>query len=57
MKSFKQYSMEDAPVNSTGAAVDMNPNGGKKGSILFKRMFDRRSRYAEKNLFKRANDK
>jgi len=55
MKSFKQYTKEEAPVNSTGAGVDMNPNGGKKK--LFKKAFDRRSRYDLKNLFKRANDK
>ena len=55
MKSFKQYAKEEAPVNATGAAVDMNPTGKK--SNLFKKPFDRRSRYDVKKLFKRANDK
>jgi len=55
MKSFKQYSKEDAPVNATGDAVNMNPNGKK--SKMFKKAFDRRSRHDVKNLFKRANDK
>ena len=55
MKTFKQFAKEEAPVNATGAAVDMNPNGKK--SKLFKKAFDRRSRYDLKNLFKRANDK
>lgn len=52
MKTFKQYAKEEAPVNSTGAAVNMNPNGKKS-----KLMFDRRSRYDLNKLFKRANDK
>jgi hypothetical protein len=55
MKSFKQYAKEEAPVNSTGAAIDMNPNGKK--SKMFKKVIDRRSRYDVKKLFKRVNDK
>lgn len=54
MKSFKQYA-EEAPVNSTGSAVDMNPNGKK--NKMFKKAFDRRSRYDIKQLFKSANSK
>jgi hypothetical protein len=53
MKSFKQYS-EEAPTNSTGSAVDMNPNGKKK---IKKAAADGRSRYSFKKIFKRANDK
>jgi len=55
MKSFKQYASEEAPVNATGDGVDMNPNGKK--SKMFKKAFDRRSRYDIKQLFKSANSK
>jgi len=56
MKTFKQFiTKEEAPVNSTGPAVDMNPNG-KKSTL----MFDRRSRYCRydpNKMFKLANGK
>jgi len=51
-KSFKQFAEEEggAPVNSTGPAVDMNPNGKK--SLVIK--MDRRSRWSTNKLYNRA---
>ena len=51
VKSFKEFQKEEAPVNATGPAVNMNPTGKK--SRLFNKM-DRRSRWDVNNLYKRA---
>jgi hypothetical protein len=51
IKSYKEFQKEEAPVNSTGGAIDMNPTGKK--SRLFNKM-DRRSRWDVKNLYNRA---
>lgn len=48
MKTFKQFS-EEAPVNSTGPAVDMNPTGKPKVKKL-----DKRSRFDVMKLYRRA---
>ena len=51
VKSFADFYKEEAPVNSTGPAVDMNPTGRK--SRLFNKM-DRRSRLDTKKMYKKA---
>jgi hypothetical protein len=51
VKSFADFYKEEAPVNSTGPAVDMNPTGRK--SKLFNKM-DRRSRWDTKKMYKKA---
>lgn len=48
MKTFKQFS-EEAPVNATGPAVDMNPTGKPKVKKL-----DKRSRFDIMKLYRRA---
>jgi len=50
MKTFKQFA-EDAPVNATGAGVDMNPTGGR--ARLFNKV-DRRSRWDINKMYERA---
>lgn len=56
MKTFKQFiTKEEAPVNSTGPDVNMNPNG-KKSTLMFDRRF-RYRRYDPNKMFKLANGK
>ena len=50
IKTFAQY-REEAPVNATGAAVDMNPTGRK--ARLFNKV-DRRSRWDTKKMYEKA---
>ena len=47
MKTFKSFVEEEAPVNATGPAVDMNPNGKPK-------KLDRRSRFDVMKMYRRA---
>jgi len=51
VKSFKEFQKEEAPVNATGPAIDMNPTGRRKK--LFNKI-DRRSRWDVNKLYKRA---
>lgn len=51
VKTFAQYYQEEAPVNATGAAVDMNPTGRK--ARLFNKI-DRRSRWDINKMYERA---
>ena len=51
VKSFKEFQKEEAPVNATGPAVDMNLTGRKKK--LFNKI-DRRSRWDIKKMYERA---
>ena len=46
LKSFKQFA-EEAPVNSTGPAVDMNPTGKPK-------KLDKRSKFDVMKMYRRA---
>jgi hypothetical protein len=50
IKTFAQY-REEAPVNATGPAVDMNPTGRK--ARLFNKI-DRRSRWDINKMYERA---
>jgi hypothetical protein len=52
IKTFKDFQKEEAPINSTGPGVNMNPTGKR----LTNRM-DRRSRWDVKKLYKRAKGK
>jgi len=51
IKSFKDFQKEDAPVNATGPAVDMNPTGRR--ARLFNKI-DRRSRWDINKMYERA---
>lgn len=52
VKSFADFYKEEAPVNATGPAVNMNPTGRRK-SRLFNKM-DRRSRWDVNKMYKKA---
>lgn len=51
VKTFAQYYQEEAPVNATGPAVDMNPTGGQRR--IFNKI-DRRSRWDVNKMYERA---
>ena len=47
LKSFKDYVEEDAPLTSTGPAINMNPTGKA-------RKLDRRSRFDVNKMYERS---
>lgn len=47
LKSFKDYMEEDAPLNATGDAINMNPTGKP-------RKMDRRSRFDVNKMYERS---
>jgi hypothetical protein len=51
IKTFKDFQKEEAPTNSTGTGIDMNPTGKKRR--LFNKI-DRRSKWDVSKLYKRA---
>jgi hypothetical protein len=51
IKTFKDFQTEDAPTNSTGTGIDMNPTGKK--SRLFNKI-DRRSKWDVNKMYKKA---